>query len=164
MPLRGGGSIRQTTATGSRVAAQLTRDRRRCPPQPPGDLAHPGLLGPQQRDLLALGERQVTSRRRSAAGPAGRRPHPRHQRRRPQRRRGVRPAKRARCRHGGGPVRAHAGGAGADLGAGDRGRGPGQPEDLVGSWTLVEDDWRLIGNKTGATRLGFAGTSLAMEG
>jgi hypothetical protein len=31
-----------------------------------------------------------------------------------------------------------------------------EPEDLVGSWTLVEDDWRLIGNKTGATRLGFA--------
>jgi hypothetical protein len=30
------------------------------------------------------------------------------------------------------------------------------PEDLIGSWTLVEDDWRLVGNKTGATRLGFA--------
>jgi TnpA family transposase len=30
-----------------------------------------------------------------------------------------------------------------------------EPEDLVGSWTLVEDDWRLVGNKTGATRLGF---------
>ncbi len=29
-------------------------------------------------------------------------------------------------------------------------------EDLVGSWTLVEEDWRLVGNKTGATRLGFA--------
>jgi len=30
------------------------------------------------------------------------------------------------------------------------------PEDLVGSWTLVDEDWRLVGNKTGATRLGFA--------
>ncbi|WP_222432374.1 Tn3 family transposase, partial [Leekyejoonella antrihumi] len=30
------------------------------------------------------------------------------------------------------------------------------PEELVGSWTLVEEDWRLVGNKSGATRLGFA--------
>ncbi len=30
------------------------------------------------------------------------------------------------------------------------------PEELVGSWTLVEEDQRLIGNKSGATRLGFA--------
>jgi hypothetical protein len=30
------------------------------------------------------------------------------------------------------------------------------PEDLVGVWTLVEGDWRLLGNKTGATQLGFA--------
>jgi Domain of unknown function (DUF4158) len=30
------------------------------------------------------------------------------------------------------------------------------PEDLIASWTLVKDDWRLVGNKTGATRLGFA--------
>lgn len=29
------------------------------------------------------------------------------------------------------------------------------PEDLVGSWTLVEEDWRLISNKAGITRLGF---------
>lgn len=29
-------------------------------------------------------------------------------------------------------------------------------EDIVGSWTLVDDDWRLVGNKTGSTRLGFA--------
>jgi hypothetical protein len=29
------------------------------------------------------------------------------------------------------------------------------PEDLIGSWTLVEEDWRLVGNKTGSTRLGF---------
>lgn len=29
-------------------------------------------------------------------------------------------------------------------------------EDVVGSWTLVNEDWRLVGNKSGATRLGFA--------
>jgi hypothetical protein len=30
------------------------------------------------------------------------------------------------------------------------------PEDLLASWTLVEADWDLVANKTGATRLGFA--------
>ncbi len=30
------------------------------------------------------------------------------------------------------------------------------PEDLIASWTLVDDDWPLLANKTGATRLGFA--------
>lgn len=30
------------------------------------------------------------------------------------------------------------------------------PEELVESWRLVEEDWRLIGNKSGPTRLGFA--------
>lgn len=29
-------------------------------------------------------------------------------------------------------------------------------EELVASWTLVGEDWKLVGNKTGATRLGFA--------
>jgi len=29
-------------------------------------------------------------------------------------------------------------------------------EDLVGSWTLVDEDWRLVGNKAGPTRLGFS--------
>ncbi|MEV0108477.1 DUF4158 domain-containing protein [Nocardia sp. NPDC050799] len=30
------------------------------------------------------------------------------------------------------------------------------PEDLIGSWTLIgKNDWRLVGNKSGATRLGF---------
>jgi hypothetical protein len=28
-------------------------------------------------------------------------------------------------------------------------------EDLIESWTLVEADWKLIGNKAGVTRLGF---------
>jgi hypothetical protein len=30
------------------------------------------------------------------------------------------------------------------------------PEDLIACWTLVEADWDLVGNKAGATRLGFA--------
>jgi TnpA family transposase len=30
------------------------------------------------------------------------------------------------------------------------------PEDLIASWTLVDDDWRLVGNKAGSNRLGFA--------
>jgi hypothetical protein len=30
------------------------------------------------------------------------------------------------------------------------------PEELVESWTLLGDDWRRVGNKSGATRLGFA--------
>jgi hypothetical protein len=29
------------------------------------------------------------------------------------------------------------------------------PVDLIACWTLVGDDWDLLGNKTGATRLGF---------
>ena len=29
-------------------------------------------------------------------------------------------------------------------------------EELVGSWTLVDEDWRLVGDKSGVTRLGFA--------
>jgi hypothetical protein len=31
-----------------------------------------------------------------------------------------------------------------------------EPEDLIGCWTLQGSDGRLVGNKTGATRLGFA--------
>ena len=30
------------------------------------------------------------------------------------------------------------------------------PEDLIAGWTLMEADQALVGNKTGATRLGFA--------
>jgi hypothetical protein len=30
-----------------------------------------------------------------------------------------------------------------------------KPEELIACWTLVDDNWRLVGNKTGATRLGF---------
>ncbi|MEV0517449.1 DUF4158 domain-containing protein [Nonomuraea sp. NPDC050405] len=31
-----------------------------------------------------------------------------------------------------------------------------EPDELIDAWTLVEDDWGLMGNKSGATRLGFA--------
>ena len=31
-----------------------------------------------------------------------------------------------------------------------------EPDELIGAWTLVEGDWKLIANKTGVTRLGFA--------
>ena len=30
-----------------------------------------------------------------------------------------------------------------------------EPDELIGAWTLVESDWKLIANKTGVTRLGF---------
>lgn len=30
-----------------------------------------------------------------------------------------------------------------------------EPDELVDLWTLVGEDWRLVGNKSGATRLGF---------
>lgn len=30
------------------------------------------------------------------------------------------------------------------------------PEELIATWTLLEHDWRLVANKRGATRLGFA--------
>jgi hypothetical protein len=30
------------------------------------------------------------------------------------------------------------------------------PDELIGTWTLSGDDWGLIANKAGVTRLGFA--------
>lgn len=30
------------------------------------------------------------------------------------------------------------------------------PEELLASWTLVDGDWMLVANKSGATRLGFS--------
>jgi hypothetical protein len=35
------------------------------------------------------------------------------------------------------------------------GRQEWSPEELLASWTLVEGGWKLVANKTGATRLGF---------
>ena len=31
-----------------------------------------------------------------------------------------------------------------------------QPEELIASWTLIDRDWELLANKSGASRLGFA--------
>ena len=31
-----------------------------------------------------------------------------------------------------------------------------EAEDMVAAWTLVDDDWELVANKSGATRRGFA--------
>ncbi len=30
-----------------------------------------------------------------------------------------------------------------------------EPEELIAAWTLLDGDWELVGNRTGATRLGF---------
>ncbi len=35
-------------------------------------------------------------------------------------------------------------------------RGLIQPEELIAAWTLLDGEWELVGNKTGATRLGFS--------
>jgi hypothetical protein len=39
---------------------------------------------------------------------------------------------------------------------GGAGAGRVVAEELVESWTLVGDDWKRVGHKSGATRLGFA--------
>lgn len=31
-----------------------------------------------------------------------------------------------------------------------------EPEDLIAAWTMLDEDWRLVGNKTSVTRLGFS--------
>ena len=59
MPLRRRGPVPQPAAAGRGIAPQLARDRRRRPPQPPGDLPHAMPLRTPQRDLLALRERQA---------------------------------------------------------------------------------------------------------
>ncbi|MEU4331960.1 hypothetical protein [Nonomuraea dietziae] len=30
-----------------------------------------------------------------------------------------------------------------------------EPEELIAAWTLLDDDWELVGNKTGATRWSY---------
>src|SRR5215210_4264881 len=56
MPLRGRRAIVKPAAARRRVAPQLPRNRRRRPTEPAGNLAHPAAPGPQDRDLLPLGE------------------------------------------------------------------------------------------------------------
>ena len=31
-----------------------------------------------------------------------------------------------------------------------------EPDELIDAWTLTGDDWDLVGNKAGVTRLGFS--------
>src|SRR5688572_21914008 len=64
MPLRGAGPILEPTATGRGIAKQLPRDRRRRTPELARDLPHPTTTRAKKSELLPLGERQVTSRRR----------------------------------------------------------------------------------------------------
>jgi hypothetical protein len=56
LPLRHHGAILRLAAPGRRVPAQFTRHCRRIAADAAGDLAHPLVLGLEQRDLLALGE------------------------------------------------------------------------------------------------------------
>ena len=65
VPLRRRRPILQPIRARGRVAARLTRDRRRRPPQPSRDLTHPCALGTQDRDLLTLREAQISARHRS---------------------------------------------------------------------------------------------------
>jgi len=54
--------VLQAPAAGRGVAPQLPRDRRSRTAGPPGDFPHPAPTRPQDRDLLPLGEGQVTPR------------------------------------------------------------------------------------------------------
>ena len=62
VPLRRRRAILPAATASSRVAMQLPRDRRRRATHLPGDLAHSIPLGEQDRDLLSLGERQISAR------------------------------------------------------------------------------------------------------
>ena len=60
MPLGGRGSIFNSAASDRSVALQLSGDRRRRTTEPTRDLSHPTTTGEQDRDLLSLGEGQIT--------------------------------------------------------------------------------------------------------
>jgi hypothetical protein len=59
VPLRCRRAILEAAASGSGVAPQLPRDRRRCPAKPPSDLLHGAALRAKERDLLPLREREI---------------------------------------------------------------------------------------------------------
>src|SRR3954449_2552453 len=61
LPLRDRRPILQLPTSGGRVAADLPRHRRCRAAYLPRDLANPGPLGAQQRDLLPFGEGQIAS-------------------------------------------------------------------------------------------------------
>lgn len=75
MPLRRRRAVLEAAGARGGVAAQLTRDRRRCPGQMAGDRAHALPLGTPERDLLPVGERQIPPRRQRCRRPEVRRCH-----------------------------------------------------------------------------------------
>ncbi len=64
MPLCGGRAILEATTSGRGVATQLSRDRRRRATALSRDLPHATAASTRERDLLTLGEGQVTPRQR----------------------------------------------------------------------------------------------------
>jgi hypothetical protein len=76
MPLRGARPVIQVAAPRCRIAPQLTRNRRCRPSQPTCDRPHAIALRPPQRDLLALGKRQIPPRERLGRTGQVRRRHP----------------------------------------------------------------------------------------
>src|SRR5205814_4875330 len=60
MPLGGRGSIFNAATSDRSIALQLPGDRPRRPTEPTRDLTHPETSGEQDRDLLSLGEGQIT--------------------------------------------------------------------------------------------------------
>ena len=64
MPLGGRGSILNAATSDRSIALQLSGDRRRRTTEPTRDLSHPTTTREQDRDLLPLGERQITPRHR----------------------------------------------------------------------------------------------------
>ena len=59
LPLRHHGAVDRLAAPGRGIAAHLTRNRPGVTVDRAGDLAHALVLGPEQRDLFTLSERQV---------------------------------------------------------------------------------------------------------
>ena len=64
MPLGGRGPILRPAGPERGVPLQLSRDRRRRTTEPTRDRSHPRTTREQDRDLLPLGERQITPRHR----------------------------------------------------------------------------------------------------
>ena len=61
VPLRGRRLVLEPPRPGGSVAAHLTRDRRRIPPEPTGDLPKRDLLGTPDSDVLPLREGQISA-------------------------------------------------------------------------------------------------------
>ena len=96
VPLRSRCPINHTTTTSRRVAAQLTRNRRRATTQAATDLTHPNTLRIKYGDLFPLRKRQITPRHRTQTD----RRHPTSlaEPSRPNRRRHPRPGSRVLAR------------------------------------------------------------------